>query len=65
MMVMKRARVGQLRLFDVPALPIGLTALQQAKAMVLLATLLKEALGGRIDTAVIRLQEAGDDEDHG
>ncbi len=64
-MVATQARLGQLRLFDGPAPTVELTVLQQTKAVVLLGTLLTEALGGRIDGAVIRLQEAGDDEDHG
>lgn len=61
----KGVRLAQPGLFDPPARRVELTALQQTKAATLLGTLLMEALAGRIDAAVIQLQEAGDDEDHG
>jgi hypothetical protein len=65
MAVTKRSRLEQRGLFDVLMRPVGLTGLQHSKALVLLGTLLTEALAGRIDDAVIPSQEAGDDEDHG
>ena len=63
--MVKRSRLEQPRLFDVLMIPVGLTGLQHSKALVLLGTLLTEALAGGIDSAVIQSQEAGDDEDHG
>jgi hypothetical protein len=65
-MAMKRSRLEQPGLFDVPVLPVGLSALQQTKALTLLGTLLAEALTGETAvSAVIQSQEADDDEDHG
>ena len=63
--VMKRLKPGQPGLFDVPTMPVCLTALQHRKVLILLGTLLTEALAERIGCAVIQSQEADDDEDHG
>lgn len=63
---MKRSRLEQLGLFDVPVLPVGLSAIQQTKALTLLGTLLTEALAGEtVVNAVVQPGEADDDEDHG
>jgi hypothetical protein len=62
---MKQPRTGRPSLFDLPALPIELPALQRAKALALLGTLLKEAIAARIEEVVVPSQEAVDDQDHG
>ena len=62
---MKRLMSGQPGLFDVPTMPVCLTTVQQSKALMLLGTLLTEALADRIGRAVIQSQEADDDENHG
>ena len=52
-------------MFDASMMPVCLTALQHRKALILLGTLLTEALAERIGCAVIQSQEADNDEDHG
>ena len=63
--VMKRLKPGQPGLFDVPMRPFCLTALQHSKVLILLETLLTEALAERIGCGMIHSQEAVDDEGHG
>jgi hypothetical protein len=65
MAMIKRLKLAQPGLFDAPMMPVCLTAVQQRRALILLETLLTEALAERIGCAVIESQEADDDEDHG
>ena len=62
---MMERRARQPGLFDAPVRPMELLALQRAKALALLGTLLMEAAAVRIEDAMVLSREAGDDADHG
>jgi len=62
--MMLERRTRQPGLFDVPVLPPKLPALERAKALALLGTLLTEAIAARIENVMEQSLEVGDDADH-
>ena len=61
---MMEMRTRQSGLFDVPVLPPELPALQRAKVLALLRTLLTEAIAARIEDVMVQSLEVSDDADH-